>query len=769
MTKTIRITGGNVTARIDENYWSGSTTWQEWTGPAAIGSLSDMNGEIIISGGTVDAYALKGAAIGSGRGYNMNGTITISGGTVKVNTRNKYGAGAGIGAGAVAWSEGYGSGGKCSGTINITGGRIETMVADSAEAIGSGEDGDSSKMTLNIADGLTVIAWPKYQYKASNRVKGCHNPIIDIKPCTEHEFSDKNKNRCIYCNYKEKSAREVFVGYNLSLGGDIGLIYYLDITDEEAKNKSVNFNWSYYDGGELKNKSYSGELVKDEEDGLYFAVCPVAAAEMGYGVNASITIDGEEYTDNYAVSRFADTILTGEGFAKSYIEYQNSKGYKGEERLEQLRTLIKAMLDYGSWAQVYFDRAPDQLQNSKFVTNDTSSPYYYVPEAVTPGMINTGASDMSKGLEDYGLEYVDSTIVYLSMSSMRHYYRITDQARFDAIKDSITFEGEKCGYTEKDGTIYFELPNIAAPDLDTQFTLRIGDTEYRYSALDYVKACLNSEMTPESLKELSAATYRYNKAANIFFGDEDGSMKGSAGGVGTAEEASASVIVYDDAAETSANMTDQGSAKLAESPETGAVVVEEDGEKASLDEYETPMIDGIKDIRECKVSGLKNMTYTGKAVTQKITVKDGDKVLKKGKDYSVAYTDNKNAGEATVIIIGKGEYGPDIRMNFTISKAKNPLTVKGKTAKVKYSKLKKASQKLSVSKVLSFKKKGKGEKVYTKLKGNKKIIINQNTGKVTLKKGLKKGTYRVKVKVTAKGNNNYKSKTLTRTFRIRIK
>ena len=53
---------------------------------------------------------------------------------------------------------------------------------------------------------------------------------------------------------------------------------------------------------------------------------------------------------------------------------------------------------------------------------------------------------------------------------------------------------------------------------------------------------------------------------------------------------------------------------------------------------------------------------------------------------------------------------------------------------------------------------------------NKKITIAKKTGKVTVKKGLKKGTYKVKVIVKAKGNTNYKASAVkTVTFTIRIK
>jgi len=54
-------------------------------------------------------------------------------------------------------------------------------------------------------------------------------------------------------------------------------------------------------------------------------------------------------------------------------------------------------------------------------------------------------------------------------------------------------------------------------------------------------------------------------------------------------------------------------------------------------------------------------------------------------------------------------------------------------------------------------------------KYNKKISINKKTGKVRIKKGLKKGTYKVTVKVRAAGNANYKSKTKEVTFKIIVK
>ena len=109
-------------------------------------------------------------------------------------------------------------------------------------------------------------------------------------------------------------------------------------------------------------------------------------------------------------------------------------------------------------------------------------------------------------------------------------------------------------------------------------------------------------------------------------------------------------------------------------------------------------------------------------------------------------------------------------ISWKINKAANPLTIKAKTATVKYSKLKKKAQTLAVTKVITFTKKGQGKMTYTKASGNKKIIIAKTTGKVTVKKGLKKGTYKVKVKVKAGGNTNYNASAVkTVTFKIKVK
>lgn len=76
---------------------------------------------------------------------------------------------------------------------------------------------------------------------------------------------------------------------------------------------------------------------------------------------------------------------------------------------------------------------------------------------------------------------------------------------------------EKVGYTVKGGEIYFELKNISAPDIDTPYTLHIGDNDYHYAVTDYIKSYLTNGKNNET-KALAAAMYYYNQAANNYFG-----------------------------------------------------------------------------------------------------------------------------------------------------------------------------------------------------------------------------------------------------------
>ena len=80
------------------------------------------------------------------------------------------------------------------------------------------------------------------------------------------------------------------------------------------------------------------------------------------------------------------------------------------------------------------------------------------------------------------------------------------------------------------------------------------------------------------------------------------------------------------------------------------------------------------------VSDIEDKTYTGSAITPEVEVKDISRntVLTKNTDYTISYKNNVNAGTATIIITGKGNYTGTVEKTFKINGDENPIKVTNK-------------------------------------------------------------------------------------------
>ena len=153
--------------------------------------------------------------------------------------------------------------------------------------------------------------------------------------------------------------------------------------------------------------------------------------------------------------------------------------------------------------------------------------------------------------------------------------------------------------------------------------------------------------------------------------------------------------------------------------------------------------------KKATVSGISTKAFTGKNITQSITVNYNGKTLKNGTDYTVSYSNNKKIGTATVKIAGKGSYTGTITKTFKINPAKQEiqkLTAKSKAFFVDW------AQKGSAT---GYEIQYATNSKFTRAK--KVTITNNKTDKTTVSKlsGKKKYYVRVRSYTTVKGTKYY--------------
>ncbi|WP_270614064.1 hypothetical protein [Blautia massiliensis (ex Durand et al. 2017)] len=129
----------------------------------------------------------------------------------------------------------------------------------------------------------------------------------------------------------------------------------------------------------------------------------------------------------------------------------------------------------------------------------------------------------------------------------------------------------------------------------------------------------------------------------------------------------------------------------------------------------------------------------------------------------------KAAGTVKITINAKATstYKAATAKVLTIKIAKKAPTIKTKigTKNLSYNTLKKRAQVFTLGTSVN----SKGTLTYKKLSGSSAVSVNSKTGKLTVKKGLKKGTYRVKVQIKSAAKGNYTAGSRTVTVTVRVK
>ena len=182
----------------------------------------------------------------------------------------------------------------------------------------------------------------------------------------------------------------------------------------------------------------------------------------------------------------------------------------------------------------------------------------------------------------------------------------------------------------------------------------------------------------------------------------------------------------------------------------------------------------------------QSITVSVKNTKNVVSKKYGDKAFSlgakakttltyKSSNTKIATVDSKGkvtikaAGTVKITINAKATstYKAATAKVLTIKIAKKAPTIKTKigTKNLSYNTLKKRAQVFTLGTSVN----SKGTLTYKKLSGSRAVSVNSKTGKLTVKKGLRKGTYRVKVQIKSAAKGNYTAGSRTVTVTVRVK
>ena len=340
----------------------------------------------------------------------------------------------------------------------------------------------------------------------------------------DHPDAD-NDGKCDDCGQYIDGIGAKLAGYSLSLTGNIGVNFYMELADDIVNDESAYMNFTLPNG--TTSKVYVSGTHEDGstattdttvKDGVtyYVFTCEVAAKEMTSDIKAQMIGNNGEKTGKvytYTVKEYADYILS----------HTSAEGSNYGSATVQL---VKGMLNYGGAAQKYFGYKTDQLASDGLaltepVFDDTSIINFIKGEANKASIINYSDPDKVTFKSAYlslnsttdlcvYVQFAEDVTVQEDMFAIRlgsneiskNQYEVTKVNEGNCYK--ITLHGIKASQLQKQ--YEFEV-NLSDAE---QAVLKYGATSYAYTVMS--SACDNIDNI-ESLREVVKALYAYGSCA----------------------------------------------------------------------------------------------------------------------------------------------------------------------------------------------------------------------------------------------------------------
>ncbi len=272
----------------------------------------------------------------------------------------------------------------------------------------------------------------------------------------------------------------------------------LDYTKAQPRGDIVevgpgNGNIEKRDGGYYYVEEGQGDYIFNVTQ--YRFACAVPASRLSDVIQATVYV-GTVAKESYPVSvkKFADVIIedpAGRGASDKQVAF------------------LKAMLNYGSYSQLYFGYNTTKLANAMW--GDT-----------VPADVDVSAYGFTKPKTDIGISYYGSSLLFKSNMIERHYFNLGEYTSVEQLKNDYTFtiDNKTVDPVIKEDWCYIQVEGVSAKDLDEAYNITVTkksdglEISFNYSALNYVKLVLDKGGN-KTTQALMRAIYDYNSKAEV--------------------------------------------------------------------------------------------------------------------------------------------------------------------------------------------------------------------------------------------------------------
>ncbi len=323
----------------------------------------------------------------------------------------------------------------------------------------------------------------------TDEILECLHKDIDTEGiCADCEKAVAPAHHCDICDGQAISESAAVVGRNAALGELIHMNAYLKLEKALAADENAKVVISAKD----MTEEYLLSELATEENGTYKISLPLRSTYMTEEVTVEIVADGE----------------TSVAYTTTLTDYLTELAETSESEIE--KALVKATLNYGAYAQLYFAEKNDDAALAKVLANAGLAEADKDVSAVTVADL----ADYKIAAKISGnIEITGATLVLTSSTIMKFYFKASENAK-------VTVNG-RVQNPIADGEEYYVTINKTNPaQLGANNTIVITDGENTatvdVSILSAVEAVLTYGTLGESFENLAKAIYLYCEAAEKY-------------------------------------------------------------------------------------------------------------------------------------------------------------------------------------------------------------------------------------------------------------